>query len=210
MSEKANVSLKNVSSTKKSKKLQKQSTDPINEKYHKLLLLFEKVLTDWKKCSVSGSSIINEILAKKKEQLSSEEPSTVPFSLKLQKNIEKLNKLTYELDHSVQNLEDVAEKFEALMDLKSLSLCDSNLSVSTSVLDITSVEHNRSLQLEVLPVLVKCYKKQTELNHTVAENIGRASSLEHTVYYTCIWNHQPEFGNEFSIGETQLTMMLQM
>ena len=71
MSEKVNVSLKNVSSTKKSKKLQKQSTDPINEKYHKLLLLFEKLLTDWKKCSVSGSSIINEILAKKKEQLSS-------------------------------------------------------------------------------------------------------------------------------------------
>ena len=71
MSEKANVSLKNVSCTKKSKKLQKQSTDPINEKYHKLLLLFEKVLIDWKKCSVSGSSIINEILAKKKEQFSS-------------------------------------------------------------------------------------------------------------------------------------------
>ena len=71
MSEKANVSLKNVSSTKKSKKLQKQSTDPINEKYHKLLFLFEKVLTDWKKCSVPGNSIINEILAKKKEQFNS-------------------------------------------------------------------------------------------------------------------------------------------
>lgn len=197
---------------KKSKKHQKQSTDPIDDKYHKLLLLFEKILTDWKKCSVSGNSIINEeILAKKKEQFSSEELSTVPFSLKLQKSIEKLNKITNELDDFVQNLEDVVTKFEALMDLKSLTLSDSNLSGNASVLETTSVdEHNRSLQFGVLKVLVKCYKKQTELNHTIAENIGTASSLEHTVYYTCIWNQQPAIDNECFIAERQLTLMLHM
>ena len=67
--EKVNLNQKTVSSSKKSKKSLKQTSDPISEKYSNLLKVFDKVLTDWKKCSVSGSKIINEeILAKKKEQ----------------------------------------------------------------------------------------------------------------------------------------------
>ena len=66
MSEKLNQ--KSVTSTKKSKKPQKQPSDPINEKYHNLLVQSEKILTEWKKCSVAGKIIIKEeILAKKKE-----------------------------------------------------------------------------------------------------------------------------------------------
>lgn len=66
MSEKLNV--KSVTSTKKSRKTQKQPSDPINEKYHNLLVQSEKILTEWKKCSIAGNILINEeILAKKKE-----------------------------------------------------------------------------------------------------------------------------------------------
>ena len=66
MSEK--IDKKGVTSIKKSKKPQKQPSDPINEKYHNLLVQSEKILSEWKKCSVAGNILINEeILAKKKE-----------------------------------------------------------------------------------------------------------------------------------------------
>ena len=135
----------------------------------------------------------------------------MPFSLQLQKSIEKLGNIVIDLDRSIQNLEDVAEKFEALFDLSSLTLRDSNLSVNISVPEISSInENSRALQLEVLHTLCKCYRKQTELNHTVAENIGTSPSLEHIVYYTCIWNHQPAVGNDCFIAEKQLALMIQM
>ena len=135
----------------------------------------------------------------------------MPFSLQLQKSIEKLGNIVIELDRSIQSLEDVAEKFEALFDLSSLTLRDSNLSVNISIPDISSVnENSRDLQLEVLHTLCKCYRKQTELNHTVAENIGTSISLEHTVYYTCIWSHQPAVGNDCFIAEKQLGLMIHM
>jgi len=212
MSEKLNSSQKNVSSTKKTKRSQKQTIDPMSEKFDNLLKLCDKLLTDWKKCSVSGNKIINEeILAKKKEQFSSEDTSTVPFDLELQKSIEKLGKVTMELNHYVQNLEDAVEKIEALLNLSSLTLRDSNLSINTSETSTTNLhEHSRSRQLEALNVLVKCYKSQTELNNTVAKNIGTASTLEHTVYYTCIWSHQPAIGNDCFIAERQFILTLDL
>jgi len=212
MSEKLNSSQKNVSSTKKTKRSQKQTIDPMSEKFDNLLKLCDKLLTDWKKCSVSGNKIINEeILAKKKEQFCSEDTATVPFDLKLQKSIEKLGKVAIELNHYVQNLEDAVEKIEALINLSSFTLRDSNLSINTSEISTTNVqEHSRSRQLEALNILVKCYKNQTELNNTVAKNIGTASTLEHTVYYTCIWNHQPALGNDCFIAERQFILSLDL
>ena len=44
MSEKLNK--KSVTSTKKSKKPQKQPSDPINEKYHNLLVQSDKILSE--------------------------------------------------------------------------------------------------------------------------------------------------------------------
>jgi len=212
MSEKLNSSQKNVSSTKKTKRSQKQTIDPISEKFDNLMKLCDKVLTDWKKCSLSGNKIINEeILAKKKEQFCSEDTATVPFDLKLQKSIEKLGKVAIELNHYVQNLEDAVEKIEALINLSSFTLRNSNLSINTSEISTTNVqEHSRSRQLEALNILVKCYKNQTELNNTVAKNIGTASTLEHTVYYTCIWNHQPAIGNDCFIAERQFILSLDL
>ena len=141
----------------------------------------------------------------------SEDTSTVPFDLKLQKSIEKLGKVAIELNHYVQNLEDAVEKIEALINLSSLTLRDSNLSINTSEMSSTNLhEDSRSRQLEALNVLVKCYKSQTELNNTVAKNIGTASTLEHTVYYTCIWNHQPAIGNDCFIAERQFILTLDL
>ena len=72
MSDKMNSSQKNVPSTKKTKRSQKQTIDPISEKFDNLLKLCDKVLADWKKCSVLGNKILNEeILVKKKEQFCS-------------------------------------------------------------------------------------------------------------------------------------------
>ena len=45
----------------------------------------------------------------------SEDTTTVPFDLKLQKSIEKLGKVAIELNHYVQNLEDAVEKIDALI-----------------------------------------------------------------------------------------------
>jgi len=212
MSDKMNSSQKNVPSTKKTKRSQKQTIDPISEKFENLLKLCDKVLADWKKCSVLGNKILNEeILAKKKEQFCSEDTTTVPFDLKLQKSIEKLGKVAIELNHYVQNLEDAVEKIDALINLSSLTIRDSNLSINTSEMSTTNLhEHSRSRQLEALNVLVKCYRNQTELNNTVAKNIGTAPNLEHTIYYTCIWNHQPAIGNDCFIAERQFILSLDL
>ena len=73
MSEKMFLNETNSSnSKKKTKKSQKSQANPINEKFSKLLVSFEKILTDWKSCALSGNSIItDEILTKKKDQFSS-------------------------------------------------------------------------------------------------------------------------------------------
>ena len=135
----------------------------------------------------------------------------MPFDLKLQKSIEKLGKVAIELNHYVQNLEDAVEKIDALINLSSLTIRDSNLSINTSEMSTTNLrEHSRSRQLGALNVLVKCYRNQTELNSTVAKNIGTAPNLEHTIYYTCIWNHQPAIGNDCFIAERQFILTLDL
>ena len=68
MSEK---SIMNSSNSKKSKKAQKTQPNPIIEKFYKLLVSFDKILTDWKNCSLSGNPVITEdILSRKKDQFS--------------------------------------------------------------------------------------------------------------------------------------------
>ena len=73
MSEKLFLNETNSSnSKKKTKKSQKAQPNPIHEKFSKLLVAFEKVLTDWKSCALSGNSVITDkILTKKKDQFSS-------------------------------------------------------------------------------------------------------------------------------------------
>ena len=115
------------------------------------------------------------------------------------------------MEQVLQSLNDVTEKFEALCELNSLSLCDSDQTVNSPTQATgNSSTCDRSSQLQTLKILIKCYKEQTELNLSISENIGTASTLEQTVYYACIWTHQPAIGQECFIAERQLALMLQM
>jgi len=135
----------------------------------------------------------------------------VPFSLELQINTEKVQQLINQLEQLLQNLNDVTEKYEALCELNSLSLCDSDYTGnSPKQATAISVTYDRSSQLQTLKTLFKCYKEQTALNRSISENIGTASTLEQTVYYACIWTHQPAIGQDCFIAERQLALMLQM
>ena len=130
--------------------------------------------------------------------------------MELQKNTEEVHKIVIELEQYIENLKDIVEKFEALCDLNNLTLCDSTLTDNSSVMAISNSENSERSQLQTLKVLTGCYKEQTELNHTICENIGTASSLDHTVYYACIWTHQPAIGQQCFIAERQLALMLEM
>lgn len=135
----------------------------------------------------------------------------MPFSLELQINTEKVQQLINQLEQLLQNLNDVTEKYEALCELNSLSLCDSDYTGnSPKQATAISVTYDRSSQLQTLKTLFKCYKEQTALNRSISENIGTASTLEQTVYYACIWTHQPAIGQDCFIAERQLALMLQM
>ena len=98
-----------------------------------------------------------------------------------------------------------------IRDSNSISLCDSDCT-SNSPIQATAntVTYDRSSQLQTLRTLLKCYKEQTELNRSISENIGTVSTLEQTVYYACIWTHQPAIGEGCFIAERQLAFMLQM
>ena len=137
--------------------------------------------------------------------------TSLPFSLELQKSTEKVQQITNQLDHLLQNLNDITEKLEALCGLESLSIYDGNsLESSAATATTNSNTYDRSFQLDILKILIKCYEEQTALNRTITENIGTSSTLEQTVYYACIWTHQPAIGQECFIAERQLALMLQM
>ena len=142
--------------------------------------------------------------------IKADDVSAAPFSLALQKSTQQLHKVVIELNQYIESLKDIVEKFAALSDLSQFSFDDSTVSDSSAVARTTSNSSNskRCQQLQVLKVLLDCYEEQTELNFTVSENIGTASSLEQTVYYVCIWTHQPAIGQEAFIAERQLSLML--
>lgn len=210
MSEKSIVSPKISSNDKKAKKQQKQQTNPVGEKFMKLLTMFDKSLSNWKNCSLIGNTLLTQdILSKKKEILSSENASSEPFSLELQNSTEKAHKIVNDQMQLIQNLKNTVEKLEALNDLNNFMLNDSTLTENSSGLATSSHEAiSHSAKIEVLKVLVRCYEEQTKLNRTVSENIGTASTLDQTVYYACIWTHQPAIGQECFIAERQLAFMV--
>ena len=134
----------------------------------------------------------------------------MPFSLELQRDIEKLLGNVSEIEKHLSALNESVEKFEALCNLYNYTLSDSSISNKSTASNISSqTSLDRSAQLKTLKMILKCYEDQTQLNRTISENIGVASSLDQTVYYVCIWTHQPSIEQQCFIAESQLAHMLQ-
>ena len=134
----------------------------------------------------------------------------MPFSLELQRDIEKLLGNVSEIEKHLSALNESVEKFEALCNLYNYTLSDSSISNKSPASNIScQIIHDRSSQLKTLKMILKCYEDQTQLNRTISENIGVASSLDQTVYYVCIWTHQPAIEQQCFVTESQLANMLQ-
>ena len=115
-----------------------------------------------------------------------------------------------EIEKHLSALNESVEKFEALCNLYNYTLSDSSISNKSPASNISSqTSHDRPSQLKTLKMILKCYEDQTQLNRTISENIGVASSLDQTVYYVCIWTHQPAIEQQCFIAESQLAHMLQ-
>ena len=114
-----------------------------------------------------------------------------------------------EIEKHLSALKESVEKFEALCNLYNYTLSDSNISNKSPASTSSQIVLDRSSQLKTLKMILKCYEDQTQLNRTISENIGVASSLDQTVYYVCIWTHQPSIEQQCFIAESQLAHMLQ-
>ena len=133
----------------------------------------------------------------------------MPFSLELQRDIEKLLGNVCEIEKHLSDLKKSVEKFEALCNLYNYTLSDSNISNKSPASTSSQIVLDRSSQLKTLKIILKCYEDQTQLNRTISENIGVASSLDQTVYYVCIWTHQPAIEHQCFIAESQFAHILQ-